>query len=72
MLKKIPLRNPHFSLSYEFIAHEAIETLGLKPNVDPEIDIMEIYEDFNEDSVILKIAKELFIREINNEQRERK
>jgi len=72
MLKKIPLRNPHFSLSYEFIAHEAIETIDLKPNVDPEIDIMEIYEDFNEDSVILKIAKELFVREINNEQREKK
>jgi hypothetical protein len=72
MLKKIPLRNPYFSMSYEFIAHEAIESLEIKKDVDPDINIMEIYEDFNEDSVILKIAKELFIREVSKEQKEKR
>ncbi len=72
MLKKIPLRNSYFSMSYEFIAHEAIESLSLKGDIDPEISVMEIYEDFTEESVILKIAKEIFIREINNEEREKK
>jgi hypothetical protein len=71
ILKKIPIRNPYFSISYEFIVHEAIESLKIKSTVDPMVNIMEIYEDFKEESVILKVAKEIFIREMGKEQREK-
>ncbi len=66
IMKKVPLRNPYFSLSYEFIAHEVLESLGLPPAIDPAVTIMEIFEDFDQESVTLKIAKELFFREISS------
>lgn len=66
IMKKVNLRNPYFSLSYEFIAHEVLDSLGLPPGFDPSVTVMEIYEDFDQESVTLKIAKELFIREISS------
>ena len=72
LMKRVFLRNSYFSMSYEFIVHEIIEIMNLDHPVDPAVNVMEIYEDFSEESVTLKIAKELFIREINKEERERK
>lgn len=72
LMKRVFLRNSYFSMSYEFIVHEIIEIMNLDHPIDPAVNIMEIYEDFNEESVTLKIAKELFIREISKEERERK
>ncbi len=68
IMKKVNVRNPYFSLSYEFIAHEVLDSLGLPPGFDPSVTVMEIYEDFDQESVTLKIAKELFIREISSKQ----
>lgn len=65
MMKRIPLKNPYFSLSYEFSAHEIMQTIEMRGN-SPRITVMEISEDFRSDSVILKIAKELFVREISS------
>jgi hypothetical protein len=66
MMKKIPLLNSYYSLSYEFLIHELVNTIGIKHIEGPRVTIMEISEDFNKDSVILKVAKELFIREMES------
>ena len=63
-MKKVNLLNNYYSLSYEFLIHEVIQTIGLDLKECPRTIIMEIEEDFNKDSVILKIAKELFVREM--------
>lgn len=70
MLKKIQLTNCYYSISYEFIAHEILDNMGIKGDLGMEVSVMEIYEDFSEESVTLKIAKELFIRGISKEERE--
>ena len=64
IMKKVNLLNNYYSLSYEFLIHEVIQTVGLDLKECPRTIIMEIEEDFNKDSVILKIAKELFVREM--------
>jgi hypothetical protein len=66
IMKKVNLRNPYFSLSYEFIAHEILDSMGLPIGIDPQVTVMEIFEDFDQESVTLKIAKELFFREISS------
>ncbi len=66
IMKRVNLRNPYFSLSYEFIAHEVLDTVGVPAGFDPSVTVMEIYEDFDQESVTLKIAKELFIRELSS------
>lgn len=68
LLKHIEMPNPYFTLSYEFCVHEIMESMGIQEQNDPVITIMEVYEDFSKDSVILKIAKELFIRKIYLEE----
>ena len=67
LMKKVSLRNPYFSLSYEFVAHEVLDQVGVPAGFDPPITIMEIFEDFDQESVTLKIAKELFVREISSQ-----
>jgi len=66
IMKKIPILNNYFSLSYEFLIHELINVIGIKHVEGPRVTIMEISEDFDKDSVILKVAKELFIREMES------
>ncbi len=66
MMKKIPILNNYFSLSYEFLIHELVNVIGVKNIEGPRVTIMEISEDFDKDSVILKVAKELFIREMES------
>ena len=65
MMKKVNLLNNFYSLSYEFIVHEIMNNLGMKL-LNPQVTIMEISEDFNRDSNVLKVAKELFIREMEH------
>lgn len=65
IMKKVGLRNPYFSFSYEFIAHEVLDSLNLPAGVDPKVTIMEIFEDFDQESVTLRIAKEIFFRGIS-------
>ena len=64
IMKKVNLLNNYYSISYEFLIHEVVQTIGLDLKECPRTIIMEIEEDFNKDSVILKIAKELFVREM--------
>lgn len=64
LMKKVNLLNNFYSLSYEFLIHEVIQSVGLDLKDCPRTIVMEIEEDFNKDSVILKIAKELFVREM--------
>jgi hypothetical protein len=40
--------------------------MGLPLGIDPQVTVMEIFEDFDQESVTLKIAKELFFREISS------
>jgi hypothetical protein len=60
ILKKIPVKNPIFSMNYEFIYHEVLEEAGIK-NSSPEFFVIEIYENFDEESEIYKLAKEKFV-----------
>lgn len=65
LMKRVNLLNSYFSLSYEFIVHEMMQNLGMKA-LNPQVTVMEISEDFNVESNVLKVAKELFIREMEN------
>jgi hypothetical protein len=67
MLKKIYIPNSYFSMSYEFIMHETMVSIGLKNGGKIPCTIIEISEDFNQNSEIFKIAKEKFIQEIDQE-----
>lgn len=65
LMKRVNLLNSYFSLSYEFIVHEMLQNLGMKA-LNPQVTVMEISEDFTVESNVLKVAKELFIREMEN------
>ena len=67
ILKKIYIPNSYFSMSYEFIMHETMISMGLKNGGKIPCTIIEISEDFNQNSEIFKIAKEKFIQEIDQE-----
>ena len=67
ILKKIHIPNSYFSMSYEFIMHETMVSLGLKNGGKITCTIIEISEDFNQNSEIFKIAKEKFIQETDQE-----
>jgi len=54
-------------MSYEFIMHETMVSMGLKNGGKIPCTIIEISEDFNQNSEIFKIAKEKFIQEIDQE-----
>jgi hypothetical protein len=60
ILKKIAMKNPNFSMNYEFIYHEVLEEAEIK-NSSPEFFVIEIYENFDEESEIYKLAKEKFV-----------
>jgi len=67
ILKNIHIPNSYYSMSYEFIMHETIVSMGLKNGGKMPCTIIEISEDFNQNSEIFKIAKEKFIQEIDQE-----
>jgi hypothetical protein len=60
-LKKVNIKNKTFSLSYEHIYHEVLNEFGSSKNSAPRFYIIEIYEDFKEDSFIFKNAKKKFL-----------
>jgi hypothetical protein len=64
VLKKIILKNSRYSMNYEFIYHEILDAFSIEKNVSPELYVIEIYEDFDENSDIYKLAKERFIETI--------
>ena len=65
IMKKIHLKNTFFSLNYEYIYHEIIEEIQPREvKYSPNFYVIEIYENFNEDSEIYKVAKEKFIEQI--------
>jgi hypothetical protein len=61
VMKKISLKAKSFSLSYEYIYHEVLDSIGTDKNFTPSFYVIEIYENFNERSEIFKMAKERFI-----------
>lgn len=65
LMKRVNLLNSYFSLSYEFTVHEMMQNLGMQA-LNSQVTVMEISEDFNAESNVLKVAKELFIREMEN------
>jgi hypothetical protein len=65
LLKKIPIKNSRYSMNYEYIYHEILDSFSVEKNVSPELFVMEIYEDFDEESEIYKLAKEKFIETIS-------
>jgi len=64
VLKKIILKNSRYSMNYEYIYHEILDEFSIEKNVSPELFVIEIYEDFDENSDIYKLAKEKFIETI--------
>lgn len=63
IMKKVKMPNNFFSINYDHLINEILLTVGVK-TTKIQITVMEIYEDFDSDSNILKIAKELFIRDM--------
>jgi hypothetical protein len=68
ILKKIHIKNPFFSLNYEYIYHEILNDFNLDNGILPSLYVIEIYENFEEDSEIYKIAKEKFIGVISKDE----
>ena len=66
ILKKVSLLNDYFSMSYEFILHEILVQLEIKEGSSFSCTVIEISEDFDQSSEIFKIAKEKFIKEIED------
>ncbi len=65
IMKKIPLKNKTFSINYEYIYHEILEESVAEKRKSPDLYVIEIYENYNENSEILKMAKEKFIEKIS-------
>jgi hypothetical protein len=65
VLKKIPILNNYYSMSYEYIVHETLDSMGIRNGSKYTCTIIEISEDFDLNSEIFKIAKEKFIQEID-------
>lgn len=65
IMKRIYLKNKTFSINYEYIYHEILEDDSTERKKSPELYVIEIYENYNENSEILKIAKEKFIEQIS-------
>jgi len=65
IMKRIYLKNKMFSINYEYIYHEILEGESSERKKSPELYVIEIYENYNENSEILKIAKEKFIERIS-------
>jgi len=66
IMKRIYLRNKIFSINYEYIYHEILEdSTPNEKRKSPELYVIEIYENYNENSEILKMAKEKFIEKIS-------
>jgi len=59
----------YFSLSYIHIAHEILDkSMSIKPKKTPRILVCEISENFQENSEIIKAAKDKFLEKLSNEK----
>jgi len=67
IMKKIHLKNSFFSLNYEYIYHEILSEIKADTKYSPKFYVIEIYENFEENSEIYKLAKEKFIEQIGSE-----
>ena len=67
ILKKVPIKNPFFSLNYEYIYHEILNEHSLNSGELTQLYVIEIYENFEEESDIYKMAKEKFIDSISGD-----
>lgn len=65
VLKKIYIKNQTFSLNYEYIYHEILEEFSAEKKISPDLHVIEIYENFDENSEIYKLAKEKFIEYVS-------
>ena len=65
VMKKINLKSKNFSLSYEYIYHEVLDSIGSLKSFTPSFYVIEIYENFSERSEIFKMAKERFIETLS-------
>lgn len=65
ILKKAPIKNQTFSLNYEYVYHEVLNEFSLDSVSFPHLYVIEIYENFDEESEIYKIAKEKFIETVS-------
>ena len=65
ILKRIYLRNSKFSLNYEYIYHEILAESNLERKSSPTLYVIQIYENFDENSEIYRLAKENFIEKIS-------
>lgn len=65
ILKRIYLKNSKFSLNYEYIYHEILAESNLERKVSPGLYVIQIYENFDENSEIYRLAKEKFIEKIS-------
>jgi hypothetical protein len=65
IMKKIPLKNKMFSINYEYIYHEILEESVSEKGKSPDLYVIEIYENYNDNSEILRMAKEKFIEKIS-------
>ena len=64
IMKRIFLKNKIFSINYEYIYHEILDE-DREKRKSPELYVIEIYENYSENSEILKMAKEKFIEHIS-------
>lgn len=64
IMKRIFLKNKIFSINYEYIYHEILDE-DKEKRKSPELYVIEIYENYSENSEILKMAKEKFIEHIS-------
>ena len=65
ILKRIYLKNSIFSLNYEFIYHEILAESNTESKSSPILYVIQIYENFDENSEIYRLAKEKFIEKIS-------
>jgi hypothetical protein len=65
VLKKIHIKNQTFSLNYEYIYHEILDEFSAEKKISPDLHVIEIYENFDENSEIYKLAKEKFIEYVS-------
>jgi hypothetical protein len=63
MMKNVKMKNNFYSISYDYLINEILTELKIESK-SIKITVMEIYEDFDLNSNILKIAKDLFIEDL--------
>jgi hypothetical protein len=65
IMKEVFVTNPYFSMSYEYIIHEVLYSIGIRNGSKIQCTIVEISDSFDSESEIYKIAKDKIISELN-------